>query len=270
MPQLSCPGCHASLTIESLQDIPAWCSKCGHDLPRNPEDLFNDPWGNSPAPTVAESAPPVPSFEAAFSDSEPQSTPEEPPAKVAQQVQDVLASAGLSNVAPQTQARENPIAGDERFSKHNLVVGLLLAFWGIGASLFLGAGGGSGIDSIDSTADFLQHMMVLSGVALFVSGLGIREGEKWGYQLAQVCAGFQILAGLFFLVTWQRLRGASVEVEESVAVLSFVQVNLDLLIGLVDGAGLSLFLYQLRLKQMTRRDDQQDKQRLATLFQEQA
>ena len=91
-----------------------------------------------------------------------------------------------------------------------------------------------------------------------------------GYQLAQACAAFQILTGLFFIVTWQQLRAASVEVEEAVAVSTFVRVNLDLLIGLVDGAGLALFLYNLRSKERVDRSEQRNRQRMATMFPERA
>ena len=290
MPLLTCPGCHDSLNVESLQEIPAWCSKCGGDLPRDAAAFFNDASAKhsqgADAPDIAMNSAyqelPLPreiiSFEEAFSERQPTeqqslSATDEPTDDVALQVQQILESAGLSDAALPTSTSTtttHAIDSDDRFSKHNLRVGLLLAFWGVGAGLFLNAGGGSGHESIDSTADFLQMMMVCSGIALFVSGLGIRAGEKWGYHLAHACAGFQILCGLFFIVTWQQLRAASVEVEEAVAVSTFVRVNLDLLIGLVDGAGLALFLYGVRSKQHSERSQQRQRQRFTSMFPEQA
>lgn len=278
MPLLSCLGCKGSLNVESLQEIPAWCSKCGCDLPRDAAAFFNDTPASGSAPVIDESQPPILSFEEAFSEAPPSpsvaqsSVPEtaNSPDDVTRQVQEILESAGLANTVSLQEKSEHAIDSDDRFSKHNLRVGLLLACWGVGASLFLEAGGGSGHDSIDSTADFLQMMVVFSGIALFVSGLGIRAGEKWGYQLAQVCAGFQILCGLFFIVTWQQLRAASVELEEAVAITTFVRVNLDLLIGLVDGAGLAIFLYSLRSTERAERSEQRNRQRMATMFPERA
>ena len=281
MPLLSCPSCHGSMDVESLQEIPVWCSKCGADLPRDPAAYFKEETEAS-MPVFKEARSQVRSFEEAFAPPEllpvmpgkpplePAPTPDDPPDDVALQVQQVLQSAGLSDAAASVTSSESAIDKDDRFSKHNLGVGLLLAFWGVGAGLFINAGGGNGHESIDSTADFLQMMMVFSGIALFVSGLGIREGEKWGYQLAHACAGFQILCGLFFIVTWQQLRAASVEVEEAVAVSTFVRVNLDLLIGLVDGAGLALFLFSLRSKEKSERRQQRKRQRFAATFPEQA
>ncbi|MFT5325260.1 MAG: hypothetical protein ACI8P0_003128 [Planctomycetaceae bacterium] len=281
VPLLTCPSCHGSLNVESLQEIPAWCSKCGADLPRDPSAYFKEETESS-MPVFQEARSQVRSFEEAFAEPEllqsmpskpepkPTPTPDDPPDRVALQVQEVLRSAGLPNETASVTTSEHAIDSDDRFSKHNLRVGLLLAFWGVGASLFLGAGGGSGHESIDSTADFLQMLMVFSGIALFVSGLGIREGEKWGYQLAQVSAGFQILCGLFFIVTWQQLRAASVEVDEAVAVSTFVRVNLDLLIGLVDGAGLALFLYGLRSKERAERSAHRNRRQLATMYPERA
>lgn len=281
MPLLSCPSCHGSMNVESLQEIPAWCSKCGADLPRDPAEYLKEETAPS-MPMFQEARSQVRSFEEAFAAPEllpemprkPKSTqtsaPNDPPDEVAMQVKEVLQSAGLSDAAAAVKTSPHAIDNDDRFSKHNLGVGLLLAFWGVGAGLFLGAGGGSGHESIDSTADFLQMMMVVSGIALFVSGLGIREGEKWGYQLAYACAAIQMLTGLFFIVTWQQLRAASVEVEEAIAVSTFVRVNLDLLIGLVDGAGLAIFLYSLRSKEKSERREQRHRQRMATMFPERA
>ena len=285
MPQLSCPSCHGSLNVESLQEIPVWCSTCGHDLPREAAAFFNDARTEPTIPAFQETPARIRSFEEAFAEPEllssmpheselkPASASDDPPEEVVLQVQQILQSAGLSSTVSPTATstmKEHVIDKDDRFSKHNLRVGLLLAFWGIGAGLFMNAGGGSGHESIDSTADFLQLMMVFSGIALFVSGLGIRAGEKWGYQLAQACAGFQILCGVFFIATWQQLRAASVEIEEAVAVSTFVRVNLDLLIGLVDGAGLALFLYSLRSKEKSERSQQRRQQRFAAMFPEQA
>jgi len=269
------------MDVESLQEIPVWCSKCGADLPRDPAAYFKEET-EAAMPVFQEARSQVRSFEEAFAPPEllpkmpgnPQlesaPAPGDPLDEVAAQVKQVLQSAGLSDAASSVATSEHAIDKDDRFSKHNLRVGLLLAFWGVGAGLFMNAGGGSGHESVDSTADFLQMMMVFSGIALFVSGLGIRAGEKWGYQLAQACAGFQILCGLFFIVTWQQLRTASVEVEEAVAVSTFVRVNLDLLIGLVDGAGLAIFLYNLRSREKSERREQRRRQRFAGMFPEQA
>jgi len=285
VPLLTCPSCHGSLEVESLQEIPAWCSKCGGDLSRDPAEYFNEAPVTASAPVFQEAPSPIRSFEEAFAEPEllpsmpreselkPVSASDDPPEEVVLQVQQVLRSAGLSNSESPTATSatsDHAIDKDDRFSKHNLRVGLLLAFWGVGAGLFMKVGGRSGHESIDSTADFLQWMMVFSGIALFVSGLGIRAGEKWGYQLAHACAGLQILCGLFFIVTWQQLRAASVEVEEAVAVSTFVRVNLDLLVGLVDGAGLALFLFSLRSKEKSERRQQRKRQRFASMFPEQA
>lgn len=280
MPILSCPSCHGSLTVESIHAIPVWCPKCGGDLPRDTAAFLNDVQTDPTMPAFQETKSQVRSFEEAFAEPEllpsmphesalnPGPASDDPPDEVAMQVQQ---SAGLSNTMPSlATTSEHAIDKDDRFSKHNLRVGLLLAFWGVGAGMFMNIGGGSGHESIDSTADFLQMLMVVSGIALFVSGLGIREGAKWGYQLAHACAGFQVLCGLFFIATWQQLRAASVEVEEAVAVSIFVRVNLDLLIGLVDGAGLAMFLYSLRATQRSERIAQRNRQRFTSMFPGQA
>lgn len=99
-----------------------------------------------------------------------------------------------------------------------------------------------------SLIDGLQVVAMLTGVALVVSGIGLRNGQSWGLRLAVGCAAASIISGLTFIAAWQFLRSSAEggEMIEAVAVMTFVRQNLDLLIGLVDGGALFVFLAKHR------------------------
>lgn len=149
---------------------------------------------------------------------------------------------------------------DDRFSAHNLMVGLGLAAYGLLR------------ESINKLPEHLQreldqHAFVLDimevlgvmgiagGIALFISGLAIKSRRNWGWKLAYSCAGLQILSGLGFFVAFlelgntETLEGASMRVH-------WMAQNIDFLIGFVDGGGLLYFLFRYRQSLYERRRKQ--------------
>lgn len=282
MPSCLCPQCRWLIEFPNYHEIPAWCSKCGTDIPRDAIASGEASPDISPHPQILDfesafaevdqppfpAAPQIPSppdatrGDSVSSKLHVESTP--PPGfDVEREVQQVLAAAGCDAKPTEVQ---HEIASDGRFSKHNLCVGLFLAIWGMGAGVYLGGlDGGSGNEDIDSTCSFLQNMMVFGGLALFISGVAIRTGERWGYHLAQTCAVFQVLAGAYFLFAWQQLRNDAADVEQAVAITGFLRANFDLLFGLVDGIGLSVFLYHLRTKELAEQQRQARRQTSAWL-----
>jgi hypothetical protein len=94
---------------------------------------------------------------------------------------------------------------------------------------------------LNAVIDVIQVVMLVNGVALVVSGAALRQGRRWGYRLAVVCALVSVAAGFIFFAGFQHLAGGPY-LEHGVARLSFVRYNLDLLIGLVDGLGLLWFI----------------------------
>ena len=129
---------------------------------------------------------------------------------------------------------------------HNMLMGMLLAVWG-GLIATLAHDGTTAADrliaqqkSLNQTINMLQVVTMVTGVALFVSGIGIRAGKPWGYGLAFVCAVVALAGGgLFFFGVSQLGRGPGMEA--GVAQITFLRTNLDLVIGFVDGLFL-LFL----------------------------
>ena len=101
-------------------------------------------------------------------------------------------------------------------------------------------------NTLMTVIDVLQAVTLLNGVLLFVSGIGLRQQQRWGYRLATISALVSVLAGFMFVTAWQFLMQASRggEVVEAVATMTFVRMNLDLLIGLLDGGGLLMLLWR--------------------------
>jgi hypothetical protein len=153
----------------------------------------------------------------------------------------------LQDSAAPDVARQEWVAKNlrERFTRHNLAVGLLLAAWG----LFIGLRGQStSLDKILAAEPalailltVLQWVMLANGSILFLSGLGLRTQRPWWRFLALTSAVLSILVGfVFFGVFWH--LGTFQGLENSVARVTFVTTNLNLLGGLVDGFGLLVFL----------------------------
>ena len=143
------------------------------------------------------------------------------------------------------------IASDARFSSHNLMVGAGLSIWGfVMATGMAGSADQQLFDShpsLMSAVDVLQVITFLNGIALFASGLGLRQKQSWGYRLAVGCAAVSILGGVAFLAVWRIvLQSSGDDLVEAVGALTFVRTNLDLLIGLVDGGALLVFLARNR------------------------
>ncbi len=133
----------------------------------------------------------------------------------------------------------------ERFGKHNVAVGILLFIWG---AVVLAAPPESGGDKVlrsqerlNNVVDLVQVVTLLNGLALFASGVALRRGWVWGQPLAVFCGIVLVIAGFIFLAAYHYLGGAKT-LEESVARMSFVRYNLDMLIGLVDGLGVIWFV----------------------------
>jgi|GEM_PF-2945921 hypothetical protein len=143
------------------------------------------------------------------------------------------------------------IGSDGPFSSHNLMVGAGLGIWGfVMATGMAGSADQRLFDShasLMSAVDVLQVITFLNGIALFASGLGLRQKQIWGYRLAMGCAAVSILGGVAFLAVWRIiLQSSGDDLVEAVGALMFVRTNLDLLIGLVDGGALLVFLARNR------------------------
>ncbi len=147
--------------------------------------------------------------------------------------------------------KEAGIASDASFTSHNLLVGAGLALWGfVMATGMAGSADQRLFDShptLMSGVDVLQIITFLNGIALFVSGLGLKQKQIWGYRLALGCAAVSILGGVAFLAVWRTvLQSSGDDLVEAVGALTFVRTNLDLLIGFVDGGALLVFLVRNR------------------------
>ncbi len=133
----------------------------------------------------------------------------------------------------------------ERFGKHNVAVGILLFIWGAVVSAAPPESGGDKVlrsqERLNNVIDLVQVVTLLNGIALFASGVALRRGWPWGQPLAVLCGIVLVIAGFIFLAAYQYLGGAKT-LEESVARMSFVRYNLDMLIGLVDGLGVIWFV----------------------------
>jgi hypothetical protein len=139
---------------------------------------------------------------------------------------------------------------DERFSAHNFLVGMFLTAYGFGMSCLQGDEPQHGGEKVLASYEgwgflfwMLQLGLVATGVALLISGLGIRCRQPWGYPLAIGCGAVSIVAGLLFFAGFSSI-GNGGTLEDGVAKVFFIRDNLDFLVGLVDGGGLLYFLYQ--------------------------
>jgi len=134
----------------------------------------------------------------------------------------------------------------ERFGIHNIGVGLLLFVWGALVTAGPPQSGGDKVlashKQLNAVVSTVQVVMLLNGVVLVVSGVGLHRGRRWGYPLAVACAIVSVVAGGVFFAGFQHLAGGPPSLEHGVARMSFVRYNLDMLIGLVDGLGLLWFL----------------------------
>jgi hypothetical protein len=142
----------------------------------------------------------------------------------------------------------------ERFSVHNLAVGILLFVWGLVVSAAPPQSGGEKVlraqERINDLIDAVQKVTLVSGAALFASGVALRRGWSWGFPLAILCGIVQVVAGFIFLAAYQNFN-AGPFIEHGVAKVLFVRYNLDMLIGLVDGLGLIWFITTRRPRSQT-------------------
>jgi len=133
----------------------------------------------------------------------------------------------------------------ERFGIHNIVIGLLLFAWGTIITAGPPQSGGDKVlashKQLNAIVSTVQVVMLVNGVALVISGVGLRRGWRWSYPLAVACAIVSVVAGGVFFAGFQHLA-VGPSLEHGVARLSFVRYNFDMMIGLVDGLGLLWFL----------------------------
>jgi hypothetical protein len=133
----------------------------------------------------------------------------------------------------------------ERFGSHNIGIGLLLFAWATIITLGPPQSGGDKVlashKQLNAIVSTVQIVTLVNGVALVVSGVGLRRRWRWGYPLAVACAIVSVVAGGVFFGGFQHLD-LGPTLEHGVARLSFVRYHLNLLIGLVDGLGLLWFL----------------------------
>jgi len=137
----------------------------------------------------------------------------------------------------------------ERFSRHNLGVGLLLAVWGLLIGL---KGQPTNLDKLLRTQPalaavltVLQWVTLANGGLLVFSGLGVRAQRPWGVFLAATSAVLSVVIGGVFFAVFSHL-GTFEGLENSSARVTFVTANLNLLLGVVDGLGLLVFLNRYR------------------------
>jgi hypothetical protein len=159
-----------------------------------------------------------------------------------------------SETADAEPSAEDAREWKERFSVHNLVVGILLFVWGLAVSAGPPQSGGDKVlraqVRIGNLIDIVQWVILVNGAALFASGVALRRGWRWGYPLAILCGIVQVVAGFIFLAAFQNFN-AGPFIEHGVARLSFARSNLDMLIGLVDGLGLIWFVSTRRPRSET-------------------
>lgn len=260
----SCPGCAAQIAIEHGQARPPWCPQCGEDFKTSPAPRAAEPT-HRPAPRVPEPMGRSQSrSEHSQSPATDQTRPVTAPVTIPQSpVESAVQPSDCSDQTPTAAdawsnsylaARQDDdvVGRDERFTRHNLLVGAGLGIWGfVMATGMAGSPDQEILDShpsLMSIIDMLQVFTFLNGIALFVSGLGLRRRQSWGYRLAAASAVVSILGGIAFLAVWmiliQSSRGG--EIVQAVAAMTFVRTNIDLLIGLVDGGALIAFLARNR------------------------
>ena len=245
-----CPSCKVGMPGQPDDPLPPWCPRCGSDVksaatiaPPAPQ-----PEGEIRAESQNEV---VGSAEASFSREElPESQPLAAPTVAAS---DLLppGSTLLSDVTHRPSELDSSNVGrDDRFALHNLIVGAGLGLWGLCMASGMGNSAQQEVlnshNTLMTVIDVLQAVTLLNGVLLFVSGIGLRQQQRWGYRLATISALVSVLAGFMFVTAWQFLMQASRggEVVEAVATMTFVRMNLDLLIGLLDGGGLLMLLWR--------------------------
>lgn len=141
---------------------------------------------------------------------------------------------------------------NERFSKHNFAMGLLLMVWGMittalpaDSSVAKSLARHPNLEILMTTA---QLALIGSAALLVVSGYGVKQKELWGYQLAAGCGVVFILAGIIFFIAFRYLGNpANVPpgldgLHHAVARMYWVRNNFDFIIGFVDGGFLLYFL----------------------------
>lgn len=225
-PGTLCPSCNSNLNVAPGEPMPPWCRVCGVSL-SEPTDR--------PA-TAAVNEQPV-RTDVPRSDNQPlESIGYEPSPSVIPEVQQI-----------QTERLHREFR--EKFARHNVIVGIVLGFWSVWA---ISANDMRTADvhrleaeqQLSSTITALQVVTFLTGSLLIVSGYGIARRESWGYLFAGVCAAAAIIAGLVFLGGLVHLRSKANDLAGSVAMITYIRWNIDLLIGLVDGGALLVFLYR--------------------------
>ena len=209
--QAICGQCASVIAADPDGRLPPWCPKCGADL---------KPGTNT-----------VQGTHVVLNNDDGRRTP---------------GSAPFSNSGQSPQDAENL---DDRFGLHNLIVGLLLAAGAFVLGFLLeGNASTNRLKISNSLAQFLtilQLVTVGNGLALFASGIGIRQRQTWGYPLAVASAAVLVLAGLAFFTVFYLLTKID-GLEHSAALFSFIWTNIDFVAGFADGGGLLYFLHQYR------------------------
>jgi hypothetical protein len=205
----SCGQCACVIVADSGGRLPPWCPKCGADL--------------KPGTTVARGT------------------------QAARNLDDGGRNPEAASVSTVGQSSEDADQLGDRFGLHNLIVGLLLAAVAFVLGFLLeGNASTNRLKISNSLAQFLtilQLVTVGNGLALFASGIGIRQRQTWGYPLAVVSAAVLVLAGAAFFGVFYLLSRID-GLEHSVALFPFIWTNIDFVAGFVDGGGLLYFLHK--------------------------
>lgn len=230
-----CPKCNSNLGLAPGEPMPPWCRTCGENLPKVPPgatgglcepDATGGLSGNGAT--------------GGHSDLAPTESLEQIRYEPTSYADDDLAAIQAERLNGEFR---------EKFSRHNILVGLLLGIWSVCALTLQDT---TTADAkvleaevqLNSMLSALQVVTFLTGSLLLVSGIGIARRESWGYLFAGICAAAAIIGGLVFLGGLIHLRNQANSLESAVAVVTYVRGNIDLLIGLVDGGALLVFLYR--------------------------
>jgi hypothetical protein len=249
----SCPQCGSQLAFTATGALPPWCRSCGADIKIDADALRSQAW------TCTKNENPAQQSDTSFSQTtgsqatgstaaETQSSPTE--SLPCGSVEDELTAFARRQLGVKTESeldvyqtprrRKSRLGNDSRFATHNAMVGLVLA----GMGLVAGAAGGTDSEFlgsftlINSAVNGLQMLLVATGFALVVSGMGIKNKSQWAFPLAGCCAVSYLIGGVLFGVSWLHIKNAASTVEESVEVIGFVTANMDLLLGLIDGVAI--------------------------------
>lgn len=264
MQAIQCLQCQHMIKLTAGERPPPWCGKCGAELKRPtsagaasviPGGVICGQCGAAvPAPDGAPPPPWCPACGADFK--KPSATPAD--GDLAAAVSTTNSPVPAYRIVHEVSTMDVPgefhverKEWDERFSMHNVGVGILLAV--LGVLNFTGHMAAphpklAQHHQMNQILDIVSLVLSVNGVLLGISGMGIRQRESWGYPLAFWCAGASLVAGMIFLACFAYL-GRFPGLENSVARVYFIQTNWDMMVGLVDGGGLLYFLLKLRAKE---------------------